>query len=97
MLENSQYENWMTFDAGCRPGEALKEASRYVGRNGEVGQRNTIVWCGESNRFAQCDLCFMFRGKMDLAVGEKKLMYRRLLNKHHDDVRRDKARYYWNR
>ena len=48
MLEDSQYENWMTFDAGCRPGEALKEASRYVGRNGEVGQRNTIVWCGES-------------------------------------------------
>ena len=29
---------------------------------------------------------------MDLAAGEKKLMYRRLLNKHHDDVRRDKAR-----
>ena len=51
----------------------------------------------KTNRFAQCDLCFMFRGKMDLAVGEKKLMYRRLLNKHHDDVRRDKARYYWNR
>ena len=51
----------------------------------------------KTNRFAQCDLCFMFRGKMDLAAGEKKLMYRRLLNKHHDDVRRDKARYYWNR
>ena len=34
---------------------------------------------------------------MDLAAGEKKLVHRRLLDKHHDDVRRDKARYYWNR
>ena len=51
----------------------------------------------KTNRFAQCDLCFMFRGKMDLAAGEKKLIYRRMLNKHHADVRQDKARYYGNR
>lgn len=51
----------------------------------------------KTNRFAQCDLCFMFRGKMDLAAGEKKLVYRLHLNKHHGHVRQDKARYYGNR
>ena len=51
----------------------------------------------KTNRFAQCDLCFMFRGKMDLAAGEKKLIYRKQLNLHHGHVRLDKAHYYENR
>lgn len=51
----------------------------------------------KTNRFAQCDLCFMFRGKMDLAAGDKKLVYRKQLNSHHANVRKDKARYYSNR
>ena len=51
----------------------------------------------KTNRFAQCDLCFMFRGKMDLAAGEKKLIYRKQLNLHHADVLKDKAHYYGNR
>ncbi|KAL0019642.1 hypothetical protein WJX77_008066 [Trebouxia sp. C0004] len=49
------------------------------------------------NRFAQCDLCFLFRGKMELAAGEKKLLYRKQLHKHHDHVRQDKAKYYGHR
>ena len=51
----------------------------------------------KTNRFAQCDLCFMFREKMDLAAGEKKQTYRSQLNLHHGHVRQDKARYYANR
>ena len=51
----------------------------------------------KTNRFAQCDLCFKFRGKMDLAAGDKKLEYRKQLNVHHAHVRQDKARYYGNR
>lgn len=51
----------------------------------------------KTNRFAQCDLCFLFRGKMELAAGEKKILYRRQLHTHHDHVRQDKARYYGNR
>lgn len=50
-----------------------------------------------TNRFAQCDLCFLYRGKMELAAAEKKKIFRQQLHLHHGHVRQDKARYYANR
>ena len=51
----------------------------------------------KTNRFAQCDLCFLLRGKMELAVVEKKRFFRDQLNAHHRNVIADKAWYYHNR
>ena len=48
-------------------------------------------------RFAQCDQCFLYRGKMELAPLEKKKIYREQLHRHHEHVRQDKARYYGHR
>lgn len=61
MLGESQHEkqikeNCMTYDAECRPGEALKRLSGYVGSSGEVRLRNTIVCCGESTASSGCSL-----------------------------------------
>ena len=51
----------------------------------------------KTSRFAQCDQCFLFCGKMELATAEKKQIYRDQLNLHHSHVREDKAKYYGNR
>ena len=51
----------------------------------------------KTNRFAQCDLCFLLRGKMELATMEKKKFFRDQLNAHHRNVLADKAGYYHNR
>ena len=51
----------------------------------------------KTNKFAQCDLCFLYRGKMELAAAEKKKIYRAQLHLHHEHVRQDKAKYYWHK
>lgn len=51
----------------------------------------------KTNRSAQCDLCFLFRGKMEMATAQKKQIYRQQLHLHHEHVRQDKAKYYGNR
>ena len=52
----------------------------------------------KTNKFAQCDICFKLAQKRDLAdttVG--KAHWTSLLNKHRDDIRKDKEVYYKNR
>ena len=51
----------------------------------------------KTNRFAQCDVCFCLRGKIEVASGPKKQYYREALKKHYQDILRDKAAYYRNR
>ncbi|KAL3133950.1 hypothetical protein ABBQ32_008397 [Trebouxia sp. C0010 RCD-2024] len=54
----------------------------------------------KTNRFAQCDVCFLLRGKMELAPSKEKkklYMYRKQLHLHHKNVSKDKAVYYSHR
>ncbi|KAL3145289.1 hypothetical protein ABBQ32_001025 [Trebouxia sp. C0010 RCD-2024] len=52
----------------------------------------------KTNRFAQCDVCFLLRGKMELAPSkEKKKLYRKQLHLHQENVSKDKAVYYSHR
>jgi len=51
----------------------------------------------KTNKFAQCDICFELRQKIQLAVAVNKQYYLDKLSKHHDDVLKDKMQYYENR
>lgn len=51
----------------------------------------------KSNTFAQCDICITLRTKMQLALGEHKAYYKRLLGDHQNQVRQDRMRYWGNR